>query len=396
VVHTGSFTQSFVFGNGRPGQTTITPTYYPADGTTATRMTCPSFTIPEQQRSFQSLLELCPALPPGSQFGMLALTSHVAGAPYGEGHTFSGFSRVSNPLGNGFSVEAFPAHAFTSGFSAVRGLQRRAATPGSPALQSNCFIGQMGAAAGGGHPVTVQMSLTQPQGATINIGFIDLVPGKLVRLLDVFDYFRAPPGDYQDAVFRFGPMYVVDHPGLVGFCTVQDNTSYGADFRIAKSEGAYCGENCDWISPSDNHVNRLTSVREDMKLPGEADARRYYLAPGQQNTHIIYFRHPDAVACRLYSLDFGRALTPLDGLEMRLVDREANVVAGGDGVVGFGQVYLGDKEQRGRGLNSRYAVQVENSRAPGGGIVSYLVQCESGSGHTPGDATRFGVIADEF
>ena len=396
VVNTGSFAQSFVFANGRPGSATVTPRYFPADGTSATSMTCPDFTITEQTRSFQSLLELCPALPAGSQFGSLVLTSHVAGADYGAGHPFSGFSRVSNPQGNGFSVEAFPAHTFTMGYASVPGLRRRSATPTSPAFQTNCFIGQIGALGGAGHPVQVQMSLTDAQGGTINTDMLNLAPGKLVRLLDVFAYFNAPQGDYEDAVFRFGPMGAPDHPGLLGFCTVQDNTSFGADFRIAKAGLNLGGESSDWTSPGDNHVNRVSSTRQDMVLPGESDGRWYGLEPGQQNSHVFYFRHPDAVACRLYSQGFGRALTPADGLEMRLVDRLGNVVAGGDGVAGFGQVFMGDKESRGQGFNTRYAIQVENTKPPGGTYVAYSVECESGSGHTPGDLTRYQAPLDEF
>ena len=56
---------------------------------------------------------------------------------------YAGFSRVSNPQGNGFTVEAFAASEFTSADGVINGLRRSAATPSAPAFQTNCFLANL-------------------------------------------------------------------------------------------------------------------------------------------------------------------------------------------------------------------------------------------------------------
>ena len=73
-----------------------------------------------------------------SQFGYLyTYEINSANLPY------AGFSRVSNFAGNGFSVEAFPAHTFTSAYSRVMGIRRLVAAGGAPPYQTNCFVGNL-------------------------------------------------------------------------------------------------------------------------------------------------------------------------------------------------------------------------------------------------------------
>src|SRR3990167_1440298 len=89
-------------------------------------------------KTFNTLREICPALAAGSNFGFLyTYEVNTANMPY------SGFSRVANPQGNGFSVEAFAASNFTSGTSSVSGLRRLAASGGNPAFQTNCFVANL-------------------------------------------------------------------------------------------------------------------------------------------------------------------------------------------------------------------------------------------------------------
>jgi hypothetical protein len=75
-----------------------------------------------------------------------------------------------------------------------------------------------------------------------------LNPFELFRYLDVFSAVGAAPGDYANVRAQFIRTSVDSQP-LVGFCTVQDNTSFGADFRIAKTE-----------APPPPDVQTLTSV----------------------------------------------------------------------------------------------------------------------------------------
>src|SRR5918993_3904686 len=136
VVDTASFTQRFHFQGTNPWDYwTMSAVFYPARGTAqAGPLICQSF-LPSAtgETSFASLRALCPGLAPGSAFGTLVLHSV-------EGGLFAGTSRVSNPLGMGFTVEAFPAHTFVAGQTAVTGLRRLAPQGGLPAFQANCFV----------------------------------------------------------------------------------------------------------------------------------------------------------------------------------------------------------------------------------------------------------------
>ena len=59
------------------------------------------------------------------------------------------------------------------------------------------------------------------------------------RYLDIFwiDGVNAPAGDQSNVRAEF-TQTSGGSANLIGFCTVQDNTSFGADFRIAKGYGS--------------------------------------------------------------------------------------------------------------------------------------------------------------
>jgi hypothetical protein len=149
-------------------------------------------------------------------------------------NVFSVFSRVSNIAGAGFTVEGFPATTFTSAYTTVTGLRRLAATPSAPAYQTNCFFANM-ETYGGSPPVSTSIHYDLYNGTNFLQGQGDLVlpAGGFVRYLDIFSQAGAPPGDGDDYWIRVHPT-TFDGAGLITFCTVQDNTSFGADFRIAK------------------------------------------------------------------------------------------------------------------------------------------------------------------
>ena len=397
VVDTAAFAQRFNFRKLHPGITLVSPTFYPATGVTPTTpLACPEFSIPDPGIGFASLRALCPGLPAGSQFGFLQLVETSE-----ENQPFAGFSRVSNPAGAGFTVEAFPAHTFTSASSAVNGLRRLAATPSSPSFQTNCFVGRINDSTPGSPTTAMSVffgisdASNNPVGST---GFLSLAPGEIVRMLDVFAAVGAPAGNYEDAVIRFAPA-TAGGVGLVSFCTVQDNTSFGADFRISKQEWGGCIEVCTGDGAQDGHVNRRTLVQSDLRVPGEALPRAFAIPAGSnhQNTHLLFFRHPDRVQCEIQDPGTGQRAGGNYGLEMRLLDGATlAVIAGGNNQTGFGEVYLGDKDDRGDGANQRYLVQVESDELNTGSVRPYILHCQSGSGHTPGDSIRFNVPVDQF
>ena len=391
VVDNLSFVSRFAFRNPNPTPVTISATYYPAQTVVpATVMACPSFVVnPGADRIFTSLRELCPGLDPSTQFGML-YTISVGGSPAA---VYSAYSRVSNPLGNGFTVEGFAPNEFTSATSSVAGLRRLANAPGiNPETQSNCFVGNLPELAPNGVAPVTPFTVTLYDSAGAQLGstvVFNLAPGKIARLSDVFAAVGAPPGNYDGAraeFFESGP----EEPGMVAFCTVQDNTSFGADFRIAKQE---VPDGSIGFGAQDGHAQRVTNASEDVL------GRPFELAVGSansSNTHVMAFKHPDWIQCRLLDL-FGAEAPPSYGLEMRLVSENGLVViAGGTGVVAFGRTYLGDKTDRNQGANTRYLLQVEANGSNTGSSRAYSLRCESGSGHSEGEVVAYKEAINRF
>ena len=390
VVDTAAFAQRFTFRNPDTNTIiTIVPKYYPGEGTSqAGPLDCPSFTVAaDSARTFASLREICPALEAGSQFGFLyTFEDNDTTQPY------AAFSRVSNPAGQGFSVEAFPAHTFTAARQSISGLRRLAASGGSPAFQTNCFVGSLNDVTPSDTPENnhVTYTLTGADGSPIADGAVDVTPGKLVRLLDVFAAAGAPAGNYDGAKMTLTENGEFDEPGLMAFCTVQDNSSFGADFRIAKQEKGDSTEFSSWAA-QDDHVNRHTTLRREMQMPGEEAAQAFTIAPGMNsNTHLFYFRHPDEVGCEIAD-PVSHDPVPADyGLELRLIGPDGStVLAGGNGIMAFEDLFLGDKTERNSGANGRYTLEVESdtdSVTP----RTYALHCHSGSGHSLGDVIRSG------
>ena len=392
VVDSGSFTQRFTFKNpDAANAVTVAPQYFPGEGTTQTSViACPNISIPAGgQAVFTSLRGICPTLTAGSQFGYLYTA--INGTSQG---LFSGYSRVSNAAGNGFSVEAFPAHTFTSADTIVTGLRRRAASAGSPAFQTNCFIGSL-------QEVTpflnlnsgVTFTLYSGAGATLGSGSLQILPGKLVRMLDVFAAAGAPVGDHDDAYIVFGESGTGE-PGLMSFCTVQDNTSFGADFRIGKQFRGY-GTQYSGVGAQDDQVSRDTTVAFDIKMTGDTTSPRAFTIPASAtgNTHVMYFRHPDYASCEIIDPATNVRALAAYGLEIRMRDQYLNTLAGGAGVQGFGRFYLGDKTDRNNGTNGRYTIEVESSTVNTAAVRPYKLHCQSGSGHTLGDIVKFNIPA---
>ena len=104
---------------------------------------------------------------------------------------------------------------------------RRSSAP--PTYQTNCFVGALGGA------ITYDLKLFDgTTGAQIG----NTLSGSLnafeeLRYVDIFALTSAPAGDYQNVRAEFTRTSVDTQP-MVGFCTVQDSVSFGADFRIAK------------------------------------------------------------------------------------------------------------------------------------------------------------------
>lgn len=389
VVDTASFTQRITIRNPNSNNMFLQVDYYPADGTAqATPVRCNDVLVGyENTEVIDGLRAVCPGLAAGSNFGTLVLRSNLT-------RVFSVYSRVSNAQGAGFSVEGFAAHAFTSAESYVTGLRRLAATANSPAYQSNCFLGNLAEVT----PSTaidpipdVGITLAQGWGSLGSSVAIKVQPGRIVRLLDVFSAVGAPAGDYDDVTAIFSPLTGAK-TALLAFCTVQDNTSFGADFRIGKTERGGMG-----LGSYDNSLVRSAAIGGDFLFSGTDSVRQFSIPVGDsRNVHTLYFRHPDVISCAVFDAATDTFATVDHGLEMRLLTipgggGEAIVVAGGNDAVYFANVYLGDKTDLNDGFNSRYMLEVESNGRNTAANRPYKVRCVSGSGHTLGEMSLTGA-----
>jgi hypothetical protein len=137
---------------------------------------------------------------------------------------------VQTPSGNGFSVEGIFDPPSCGTVRDVLGLVRQAA---APTYQSNCFVQNRESRNG-----RVVVTLATGNGQSIAANIEDLQPGEMIRLLDVFATLGAPDGDYDNVRASFESITPLGGGYPVNFsagCTVQNNTSFDADFRIAKA-----------------------------------------------------------------------------------------------------------------------------------------------------------------
>jgi hypothetical protein len=395
VVDSASFAQRFNFTTPNMFPVTLKIKYFPGEGTANAAtgpITCNNVVIPANNATVvPSLRALCPGLAANSTaFGFL----HVQAMDSTDGMmsdipVFAAFSRVSNPAGNGFSVEAFGAHTFTAGTAVVNGLRRLAATSNSPSFQTNCFLANMNELAPDTPGPTRRVNYVVGQGGNSWAGFVDLAPGKLVRLLDVFAAAGAPAGDYNDAYMVVTPANAQtdpNRPALMTFCTVQDNTSFGADFRVGKTAYGTMG-----IGSNDGMAAREILRKVDVQ------GRVFEIGTGSSaNTHIVYFKHPDTVQCSLLHPTTFEPLTAAYGLEMRASDSDQLEAEGGDDATGTGMVYTGDKREH-KGYNGRYLIEVESNETNEGVVRPYALYCASGSGNTFGyDLIKYKEAVDRF
>jgi hypothetical protein len=155
-------------------------------------------------------------------------------------NAFFVYSRTQNPQAIGFSIEGFPAGSLTGQSQRVKGLKRSA---GPVPYQSNCFVASFE------KPVDYIIRLRDSGGGVIGTvpqapaTSLHLEPHQLIRYLDIFAA-AGVVGDISNVSAQINAVNPTspgnrDHPLFASFCTVQDNVSFGADFRIGKSFNAW-------------------------------------------------------------------------------------------------------------------------------------------------------------
>jgi len=107
-----------------------------------------------------------------------------------------------------------------------------AASGSLPSFQTNCFVATLGDA------VDYELRLFD---GTSGVQLGGTLTGSLgawqqYRYLDVFAAAGVAAGDHTNVRAQFTNLTGTEKK-LIGFCTVQEDTSFSADFRIAKSYG---------------------------------------------------------------------------------------------------------------------------------------------------------------
>ena len=226
VAQTGSFTSEVTVYNPNAGAITVGVAFYNAQNTTSPgAKTCNALLIPGGRSAAFTVTTQC-ALPTPPNFGLLILAEQTGT------QRFHGYVRTQTPQGVGFSTEGFPIENFNDQLQHATGLKRAAASGSLPAYQTNCFVGSLGDA------VSYEMRLLD--GATgAQLGGTlagSLQPYQQYRYLDVFAEAGVAAGNRSNVRAQFANL-TGSQKKLIGFCTVQENTTLSADFRIAKSYG---------------------------------------------------------------------------------------------------------------------------------------------------------------
>jgi hypothetical protein len=226
IAQTASFGSEVTVFNPNAATITVTPVFYDAQNTaTPGPKACTSVSLGTNVTKAFTVATQC-ALPAGSNFGLLVLTESTGT------QRFYGYARTQTPLGVGFSTEGFPIENFNDQLQHAIGLKRVAASGGLPANQTNCFVATLGDA------VNYELRLFD---GTTNAQLGSTLSGTLAafqqyRYLDVFALAGVAAGDKTNVRAQFTNL-TGSKKKLIGFCTVQENAIFSADFRIAKSYG---------------------------------------------------------------------------------------------------------------------------------------------------------------
>jgi hypothetical protein len=281
---TGSFETEVWVRNANSASIDVDVLYYEANGLASPGLVaCNFLTIAANSNVSFKLGTQCPSLATGSHFGLLVLRDRAAEKT----NAFAAFSRVQHVTTNqGFSIEGFPEHVFSLRGAGIIGLKRKAAavppTTAQPGYQANCFVGSLG------EPVDYAINLAEGFDSNIPIGSPitgSLGPYQLVRYVDILDAAGAPAGDKENVRVRFN--LTSGAGAFFGFCTQQDNLSFGADFRIAKTDDEANITKLLLRCRGTSDPACATLASPALSLPNGTTKHRY----------SMFIHHPDYVRC---------------------------------------------------------------------------------------------------
>ena len=151
---------------------------------------------------------------------------------------------------------------------------------------------------------------------------------------------------------------------------MQNNTSFDADFRIAKT-----------ILPDDLGQQYTSTVNknifgDDQNIPA-----------GQKVVYAMFVKHPDFLSCRVIGDGQPNA-------EVRILNPSGSVVAGGDDINDTTEFFTGEKSTVGNGTNGIWRVEVGARDGAGLAASNFNLQCRSGNGASKPMVVA--VLPDDF
>lgn len=357
VAATASYTSEVTVRNASLSQIALNVNFYEANNSSVPGLrSCAQLVVAAGESKPFQLASQC-TLGAGSHFGSLILEDSATPKT----DLFYAYSRSQTPGGNGFSVEGFPIGAFSGAPAEVIGLKRQAA---APTYQSNCFVSALSEALS--YQVVLRNGTT---GAPIGSALTgSLQPFEQFRLFDV----GASAGDFSNVRATF--TVTSGNQALVSFCTVQESTFFGADFRIAKSEDAL-----------NQREKRVACLGQDscgvVSVTGGAEQ---ITDVTKKNIYSMIITQPDYVRCDLIGSRAGDLQVRLRAWGDPFV---SPVFAAGPGFTNaasgssFFYIYTGGRQAVNNGTATRWFVDVA-FRAGGNATtpIDFGITCRSGNG----------------
>jgi len=375
------WTTEVTFHNPGSLPLTVQPVYLPINLNIGA-IVCFPVTLGPGATLVTTLRIMCKTGGAGLTYGSLqisSLNSVNAGEPQDPGgRVFLATARVARP-GTFFTVEAFPQGQLSGNVrsAAVTGLKNGSIGPSN--WQTGCYATTVG------EPVPVYVRLVDHNGQQLgNFASAVIDPNLGIEgavFSDVFTAVGAPPGNYADvtALFSTAPLGGIGGGGVFGFCLIKNTTTSAYAFALAK----YLDNNDDGkqhvVSADQSRFGETFLVVNEIDLNDQS---------GRSTLHVAYFEHPDKVSCSIRFTSHPEHLAVFDLGQMRLIDPDDNVVAGGAHKMDF-SFDLREKSVHNNGRNGRWLIEVAPDRGfkQSGGLhkgslefSEYVLTCSSGQG----------------
>lgn len=365
----------------------IDATYVGAEGTPFAAsavgpVACDPIPISMHSGTQISLAKLCPQLATTDleNFGYLEFR-----APGGfDVVPFFVTSVVDSAKGGRFAVEGVPASAFDPGRRPalrrstlrVMGLEGEVSGGQPITRMTHCYLATLGEK----KDVTVQLmeygsGRATPLGNPIKVS---LPPSTMTKLGNVLAQAGVLPGRFDNlsAEFYAGPAansFFDDGAALIAGCSIENLATRVEDFRLAQT-------------PAPRDESRMRDfAAADTRFPVGPFLLGYMMTSGNKASASFYMRHEDRARCWLVPSTLLSGSDPTLWQELRVIDPDGRVVAGGNDITDTGIFSTGVKNGVAAGVNGRWTVEVgwrENVPAttPSTFGNTFGVRCESTSG----------------